>query len=912
MTKLQDFLATRKAAKDGSITHTSYFGGKYFISDDDGDTFDALYSAAVRSGEPLGLIEQHADLSPALVDLDFRWEGVDVAERRYTVQHKERLVNLYAKTLHKFLKVPDGMKIYVQEKPQPRVDKGILKDGLHMVVPGVVGKASHFLKMRDDMLANMGDILQDMGVTNSPRDVLDEAIIEKNGWTMLGSHKPDQPPYQVTGVYELTAAGMEMCDGPMETTPELIKLMSIRDKLFSTDALPSKKQELDEAHKAWRARKVKATKDQEAREQKKRERQEQGPTETTDADVILARDLVELLSGDRAEAYSTWMEVGWCLHNISPTHLLEAWTTFSARSSKYKQGECFDKWQSMDNGTLTMGSLHYWAKDDSPDEYVALMAQHKQDVVIDEGDQLFEDILSGAAYSVAKWVYSLYGDLHMCASIKTKEFYAFVGHRWEYSPDATRFSELLSNDVAALIDKRAREYMEQANTTTNEDMQKRLRANAKLAWGVADKLKTTSFKSSVITEFGTLSVNRNQGFKDRFDSNVDLLGFNNGVLDLRANTFRDGTPDDFVTMSTGYDYVHEDDHEIQANIMKFLQSTSEDEDMLRYKLRVKAYALNGRKYAEQIWFFTGTGRNGKGTEATLDEATFGKAAQSTGGVRGYYYQPNQALITAKTSNSSSPQPEKLLMRGVRITCMTEPEGQLNVAYMKEVSGNDPQTARGLYQTPITFMPQCSLFVQLNHMNLGGDVDDAFVMRLRVIDFPMKFVDPATYDASTAPDHHRPGDPNLKERFTKDVRYGQQYMRILHKVYNECNMIQGASIPEPKAVRESTREAMLEADPLRAFLASYVSRDKAGKMEVMEVFDEYCAWGAMVRIPDLYPMTNTKVWNRKTFMKAMLKNGLKTKGSNGRSYYYGHRLDFDMDAVATQLGCNEESDDMDFI
>ena len=44
------------------------------------------------------------------------------------------------------------------------------------------------------------------------------------------------------------------------------------------------------------------------------------------------------------------------------------------------------------------------------------------------------------------------------------------------------------------------------------------------------------------------------GFRDRLDAKRHLVGFNNGVLDLDAKAFRPGQPEDYITLSTGYDY----------------------------------------------------------------------------------------------------------------------------------------------------------------------------------------------------------------------------------------------------------------------------------------------------------------------------------------------------------------------
>jgi hypothetical protein len=84
------------------------------------------------------------------------------------------------------------------------------------------------------------------------------------------------------------------------------------------------------------------------------------------------RDLVKLLSPERADDYVTWIEVGLCLHNISPC-LLDAWIDFSQKSNKGKSCRIFEStWasmKSMNEGGIGIGSLHLWAKLDNPEEY---------------------------------------------------------------------------------------------------------------------------------------------------------------------------------------------------------------------------------------------------------------------------------------------------------------------------------------------------------------------------------------------------------------------------------------------------------------------------------------------------------------------------------------------------------------
>ena len=54
-------------------------------------------------------------------------------------------------------------------------------------------------------------------------------------------------------------------------------------------------------------------------------------------DYDLIKSLVNALSFERADGYYTWLNVGFCLYNIS-TSLLQIWEEFSQKSPKYESG----------------------------------------------------------------------------------------------------------------------------------------------------------------------------------------------------------------------------------------------------------------------------------------------------------------------------------------------------------------------------------------------------------------------------------------------------------------------------------------------------------------------------------------------------------------------------------------------
>lgn len=100
--------------------------------------------------------------------------------------------------------------------------------------------------------------------------------------------------------------------------------------------------------------------------------------------------LINSLSDKRAEAYGTWIKVGWCLKNIcykyDPSHnewFFGLWNTFSKKSNKYVEREVRDIWVNTvprKNG-IDIGSLRSWSKEDDPEEYEKFFKKkNKEDI----------------------------------------------------------------------------------------------------------------------------------------------------------------------------------------------------------------------------------------------------------------------------------------------------------------------------------------------------------------------------------------------------------------------------------------------------------------------------------------------------------------------------------------------------
>ncbi len=81
----------------------------------------------------------------------------------------------------------------------------------------------------------------------------------------------------------------------------------------------------------------------------------------------------------------------------------------------------------------------------------------------------------------------------------------------------------------------------------------------------------------------------------KLDAGDDILGFDDGLYDFKLKVFRDGKPDDMLTLSTGYKSkdVQDCDPEKLEVILMALASLHETDDVFRYGMHFLATFVTG-------------------------------------------------------------------------------------------------------------------------------------------------------------------------------------------------------------------------------------------------------------------------------------------------------------------------------
>jgi P4 family phage/plasmid primase-like protien len=840
MEEYKKFITQFRCKSGEAYSHTSIDEpkGSFKIPEDKLNQFYDIYTRAMVQGVKLYLTEKPIDPSPMRLDLDFRFAmdepRTTPINRKYTIEHVKTIVEAYNSILAKYIESPVKFTAYVMEKTKPTEHRGKIKDGIHIIWPHLI--VSHSLQhlIRKHMLDDATNLFNGLNTCNPYEDIIDQAIIDKNNWQMYGSRKPDCEAYRVTHIYEYDKENMIANDiGMPSATDELTfpRLFSMRDKeSLKVTLIPEKEAELEEY-----IRHILPSMDE--RRKTKLHKQVFGKCNNNaknlinDDDLNMARMLVaDCLLPSRADNYEEWVKLGWTLRNID-YRLLESWIEFSRVSNKYIEGECQNLWNKMKNDTLGMGTLRWWARNDNPKEYENIL-KNNVEILIDKC--IGSD---GAHYDVAMVVHALFKDRYRFTS--KDSWYTFVEHkhRWVHTREGLKLRMVLSNDICTRFLKRAVYWTDKARVGDDEVEREKYNEKSKKLGQIAIRLKTAGYKDSVMKECKGLFTD--EKFEEVLDSHPYLIGFENGVYDLRMAEFRDGLPDDYISFNTGRNYCDYDPQSIEAReINSYLAQVFTNEPVREYMKDIMACMIDGGIRQEKFYIYTGSGSNSKSALLNLVQKAIGD----------YYCILPIALLTQKRAASNSAQSELERTKGRRIAVMQEPgeSEKLNIGLMKELSGGDRIMARGLFKEPIEFRPQFKMIMTCNELPEVPSDDGGTWRRIRVIEYTSKFTD------NPDPNNPRefPLDPELLDKFE---RWADVFISMLIARHKNLDV---QTINEPVEVRHATEGYKKNNDVIGQYVGDRIEKDETSTQKVMlaKMYSDFRSWAHQVivkgkKVPD---------------------------------------------------------------
>lgn len=792
------------------ITHTripdpqyNIYAGKYYIPPELLPTFyDLYYKHVFINKNPERITEtQNKICGPFVVDFDFRYDP-EIINRQHSIQHIQDIIFEYLDQLKKYYIFDERpFHLFIFEKPDIYYDEkqNVKKDGIHMII-GIQVERSIQVLIREKMISILPEICNDLHFTKTCKweNVLDNGITAgTTNWQLYGSAKPKCQTYQLTQYYtinmdtndnefqiilhekptdfdlktrfpelsvqydkhpkfEMTEFGLEEYKKKQSTN---VTLQSKPNRKISIKVIPSQI-EYDEED-------LKEETEQEKIQLKDITNQEildkaidimiKNFERNQEYEAIEAHKFAQILPEKYYEpgSHNLNIKVAFALKHTDDKLFL-SWVKVRSKAIDFNYDtipELYQRWKKITNGKtdgVTKRSILYWAKTENFEQYEEIKSQ-TIDVYLEEA------INTGTEYDFAKVLKQMYKDNYICINHKNQVWYKFKNHRWNTDTGVTLRNNI-STELYKLIEKKQdhiANLMHQFNQTDDEEKLNYYKKKVTLIGIVKLKLKKTSDKNNIMRESSEIFYDAD--FDKKIDTNKYLLCFENGVIDFKTKTFRDGTPEDYISLSTKINYIplSEVDQSIVEEINKFMEQLFPVEDLRNYMWDHLASSLIGTNKNHCFNLYHGTGSNGKSVLSDL-------MAQTLGDYKGL---APLSLLTEKRGKIGGTSDEILQLRGKRYVVTQEPSkfDKLNEGPMKELTGGDPIQARGLYKESIIFEPQFTLAVCTNNLFDIESNDDGTWRRIKKIDFISKFVDDIEeYNDETQ--YLFKKDPELKEKF----------------------------------------------------------------------------------------------------------------------------------------------------
>jgi hypothetical protein len=383
-------------------------------------------------------------------------------------------------------------------------------------------------------------------------------------------------------------------------------------------------------------------------------------------------------SQKRSDNYEYWISVGMALKNIYDMDAFELFDYFSKKSHKYIGTlDVYQMYLTFGTNGINykgVGTLYKFAKDDNIEEYKKI---------------LFIEQISFEDSDFAQMIFELAGDRFIYK--KDNEIYTlycYNGAYWEKDPIILLkyISDELYPYYVKLLD----------------DVYLKAKNSSKLRNQI-DSLKKWSVENSIAQcykKYGGRVID--------FDAKWWLFGFTNMVYDLSIHNFRKYEKDDYVSITTKYDWVQPSDEKIEK-INAIIKSIMPYDDEKKLYEEILSTSLDGR-CLEKFVIFNGGGRNGKGVIDDLMLIALGN----------YGLSGCNSLLFEKSKTGSNPQKANLHMK--RFVVFKEPaaENLFQNSVIKELTGGGKFTARQNYENSTEKMLNCTVICECNRKPLFAE------------------------------------------------------------------------------------------------------------------------------------------------------------------------------------------------
>jgi phage/plasmid-associated DNA primase len=333
----------------------------------------------------------------------------------------------------------------------------------------------------------------------------------------------------------------------------------------------------------------------------------------------------------------------------------------------------------------------------------------------DEFRKLYVESLKHTSCDIARVLWYVNKEKY---TFHNKKWYVF-DHIWKPLENCSQTHIKIYTELVEYYNKLA-DYFEKQNNKNDKNKRKHLKK-------LINSFKHAQQRNEVLSEAEKLFMFKNKNFENKLNTNLKLLGFNNGVFDFDKLEFREGCFDDYISMSVGYDYVPTKSAYFDE-LMQFLKNIQPDAIDRDYFLTLLSLPLIGEVSQELFHVFSCVDTTGMNKLIDLIKLTFGD-----------YFEMITSTTLAK--KQSIRRTDLLVIKNKRIVIASKPEPnqKLNSSVIKQLTDNDSTITVFIGNDIVQLNPQLNLILLHDNIPVFDNNNTRLWNRTRCINFPKKII-----------------------------------------------------------------------------------------------------------------------------------------------------------------------------
>jgi hypothetical protein len=299
----------------------------------------------------------------------------------------------------------------------------------------------------------------------------------------------------------------------------------------------------------------------------------------------------------RFNDFNYWYRIGVNLKSLYDDEGFELFNYYSSKSENYDGREItLQKYNAFNDNyenNIGLGTIYRYAREDNKKKYIKIMSKYEFKFSPDDIAEKIKELAGN------RFIYQTeeYGN-KTCFIL-----YCFNGKYWEKND--IYFRQFLSDELHKYYKCLILDVYGNTQLYTQYTQYTKL----------VDKLRQSAFKKNIIKAYEIKGINNNICFDDKWW----LFGFTNKVYDLKMGGFREYKFDDYITITTKYDWRDPSEDELftMNEIIDTIMPVASDRNLYLELL------CNGLEGFDNIIVFNGDGGNGKSFSNDLLLVAFG-------------------------------------------------------------------------------------------------------------------------------------------------------------------------------------------------------------------------------------------------------------------------------------------------